>query len=446
MDGLQTALHIKTNHHLAQIPIIIMVTAYGRNEVLQQAKQIGLDGFINKPVSPSTILDSIMTAFGKKTGDWRDQRFDPSKIAKGLGSIRGASILLAEDNEVNQQVAVELLSSVGLEVTIADNGKAVLEFLQDQVFDAILMDVQMPVMDGLEVARRIRAGKTQTDIPIIAVTAHAMMGDREKSLQAGMDDHVTKPLDPEALFKSLVKYIKPLARPVGETLPPKMEAAVQQGKTIKLPELPGIDTVPALTRVGGHPDALIRLIKKFGNGHAGAVHTIADLLNAGKTKKAQEAAHTLKGVSGNIGAARLYEAAAKLELAIKDERTQDWESLLELTKRMLDQVMASVRLLNNLDDDQTTHPGAVETPQPLDRTGIMVTLAEIKKLLENNSFGVAEQVDALAAMLKGSIFHKELVGLKDLVGQYHFAEALKVVGKLEKRLLNGSPNDEGGFK
>jgi CheY-like chemotaxis protein len=331
MDGLQTALHIKTNHHLAQIPIIIMVTAYGRNEVLQQAKQIGLDGFINKPVSPSTILDSIMTAFGKKTGDWRDQRFDPSKIAKGLGSIRGASILLAEDNEVNQQVAVELLSSVGLEVTIADNGKAVLEFLQDQVFDAILMDVQMPVMDGLEVARRIRAGKTQTDIPIIAVTAHAMMGDREKSLQAGMDDHVTKPLDPEALFKSLVKYIKPLARPVGETLPPKMEAAVQQGKTIKLPELPGIDTVPALTRVGGHPDALIRLIKKFGNGHAGAVHTIADLLNAGKTKKAQEAAHTLKGVSGNIGAARLYEAAAKLELAIKDERTQDWESLLELT-------------------------------------------------------------------------------------------------------------------
>jgi PAS domain S-box-containing protein len=435
MDGIETASQIKTNQTYAQVPIIIMVTAYGRNEVLQQAQQIGLDGFITKPISPSTILDSIMTAFGNKTDDWRDQRLDLSKAERGLGGIRGAKILLAEDNEVNQQVARELLSSVGLEVTIANNGKAVLELLQAQAFDAILMDVQMPVMDGLEVTRRIRAGKTQADIPIIAVTAHAMMGDRDNSIQAGMDDHVTKPLDPEELFKALVKYITPLKRPAQKTPPPKVGATVREKKAIRLPELPGIDTASVLARVGGHPDTLIRLMKKFSSGHAGAVDAIADLLNTGKTQKAREAAHALKGVSGNIGAVELYQSAATLELAIKEEHTQEWESLLELTSRMLDQVLASIRRLDTPDDDQTIHAGAAESPLPLDRAKIMATLVEIKNLLQNSSFGSGKQVEALVALLKGSLFDKELVELKNLVERYHFKAALEVVGKLEKQLL-----------
>jgi CheY-like chemotaxis protein len=321
-----------------------------------------------------------------------------------------------------------------LEVTIANNGKAVLEVLEDQSCDAILMDVQMPVMDGLAVTRRIRSGKIQADIPIIAVTAHAMTGDRDKSIQAGMDDHVTKPLDPEELFKALVKHINPLKRPVRETPPPKAVAGGQQRKAVRLPELPGIDTASALARVGGRPDTLIRLIKKFGSGHADAVDAIAALLNTGKTRKAREAAHALKGVSGNIGAAGLHQAAAALELAIKEERHQEWESLLESANRMLAQVMASIRRLDDLDDDQPTHAGAAAPPLPLDRTRIMATLAELKNLLENNSFGAGKQVEALAVLLEGSMFHQELVDLKKRVERYQFKAALSAAGKLEKRL------------
>jgi PAS domain S-box-containing protein len=434
MDGLETASHIKTNQQFARIPIIIMVTAYGQDEVLHQARQIGLDGFITKPVSPSTLLDSIMTAFGKKTGDWQERRFDLSKTPGGLGGIRGARILLAEDNEVNQQVAFELLSSVGMEVTIADNGKAVLECLQDQAFDAILMDVQMPVLDGLEVTRRIRAGKRQTDIPIIAVTAHAMRGDRDKSIQAGMDAHVTKPLDPDELFKALVKHVKPLRRPVGKTPPPKVPAAFQQTKSIRLAELPGIDTVPALARVGGHPDALIRLLKKFGGGQANSVDDIAGLLNAGKIRKAQQAAHTLKGVSGNIGAAELHQAAAKLEQVIAEERADQWKSSLELTRRMMDKVMASIRSLDTFDDDPAIDAGTVETDHPLDRTRIIFTLSEIKKLLNSNSYGAGKAVEALVTLLERSVLSEASMELKKYVERYHFKEALEAVGKLEQQV------------
>jgi PAS domain S-box-containing protein len=437
MDGLETASHIRTHRHFARIPIIIMVTAYGQDKVLHQARQIGLDGFVTKPVSPSTLLDSIMTAFGKKKSGWQDRRFDLSKTPGGLGDIRGARILLAEDNEVNQQVAFELLSSVGLEVTIANNGKEVLDYLQDRTFDAILMDVQMPVLDGLEVARRIRAGKNQADIPIIAVTAHAMRGDRDKSMRSGMDAHVTKPLDPDELFKALVNHIKPLRRPVGKTSSPKAPATVRHTQSIRLSELPGIDSVSALARVGGQPDVLIRLLKKFGSSQAGAVDAIADLLERGKTQKAREAAHALKGVSGNIGAVGLHRAAAKLEQAIKEERTETYESRLESTRRMLDTVTASIRSVETPDDGQAIHAEAAGPTQPLDRAKVISTLAQIKKLLQTNSFGAEKLVEALVTLLTHTIFHNESMALKKLVQRYHFKEALKSVGKLEQQVSGG---------
>jgi CheY-like chemotaxis protein len=277
MNGLETAKHIKRNRRLARLPVIVMVTAYGREELLQQAEQIGLDGFLTKPVSPSTILDSIITAFGKKPDIQQEGRAEPLKIKGGLGRIAGARILLAEDNDINQQVARELMTSVGLDVAVANNGKAALEMLQNAHFDAILMDVQMPVMYGLEATRRIRKLEQQSQnnnqkstiknfqIPIIALTAHAMSGDRERSLQAGMNDHITKPLDPEELFATLVKWIKFVKRPVIKTPPVKGQEKVKLAREMPLPELPGIDVASVLTRVGGNQASLIRLLKKFNN-------------------------------------------------------------------------------------------------------------------------------------------------------------------------------------
>jgi CheY-like chemotaxis protein len=360
----------------------------------------------------------------------------------GLGSIAGAKILLAEDNEINQQVACELLASIGLDVSVANNGKAVLEMVQNDTFDAILMDVQMPVMDGLTAAKNIRALNSEVkNIPIIALTAHAMTGDREKSLQAGMNDHITKPLDPEELFKTLVTWIEPIERPVMTKPPLPDQETDQQTQDTALPELqgstlsklPGIDTASALARVGGNQEALIHLIKKFSTGHADAVAGIAGLLRAGETQKAQESAHALKGVSGNIGAVKLHQAVTKLELAIKEGRTEEWDSLLDVARQLLSQVLASIQRLEAIEDIDTS---AAEAPQPLNIAKIASALSEIKQLLENRSFGAGKQVDELDRLLKGRPVQKELADVKKLVERYRFKEALQALDKLTEALKN----------
>jgi two-component system sensor histidine kinase/response regulator len=242
-------------------------------------------------------------------------------------------------------------------------------------------------------------------------------------------------LDPDELFKALVTHIKPFRRPVGKAPPLKVPATIQPTRTIQPFDLPGIDTASALGRVGGDPEALIRLLIKFSGRHAGAINAIADLLNSGETQKAWQAAHTLKGVAGNIGAVELHQAAAKLEQAIKEKRAEQWETALELTRRMLGTVMASIRSLEAPGDDQALSAGAVETGQPPDRAAIITTLADIKKLLEQNNFSAGKPVQRLVAGLKHSKFHDQSMALKKFVERYHFKEALKALDRLEKLVL-----------
>ena len=224
MDGIEASRQIKSHTGLTKIPAIILVTAYGREEVMQQAEDAGLDGFLIKPVSPSVLFDASMQAFGQTLPeDSRAGRRD-LKEAEGLKNIQGAHVLLVEDNEINQQVASEILQGAGLNVTLAANGKEAIAAIEKNAYDAVLMDVQMPIMDGYTATKTIRKWEggigtkqnensdasdqkpvagSQKPLPIIAMTAHAMAGDAEKSIAAGMSDHVTKPIDPQQLFATL---------------------------------------------------------------------------------------------------------------------------------------------------------------------------------------------------------------------------------------------------
>ena len=207
MDGLDTARRIRGNPQLTPKPAIIMVTAHGREDVMKSGE---LDEFIQKPVSPSALLNTIMKTIGKKTPDsFLRVRREPSR---DLLAIRGARILVVEDNEINQQVAREILEEEGLKVHIADNGHEAVKMVGEMKFDAVLMDIQMPVMDGYQATRRIRAQGQFNGLPIVAMTAHAMKGDREKCLAVGMNDHVTKPIDPWQLFSSLLRWVEPRRR------------------------------------------------------------------------------------------------------------------------------------------------------------------------------------------------------------------------------------------
>jgi signal transduction histidine kinase/CheY-like chemotaxis protein len=222
MDGIEASRRIKHNKNLSKVPTIVMVTAYGREEVMQQAEEAGLEGFLLKPVNPSMLFDAIMQAFGEALPETSRVAHRHEQEAEALEHIRCAQVLLVEDNEINQQVAQEILEGAGLKVILATNGQEAVDAVKENNYDAVLMDVQMPVMDGYTATRKIReweGGRRNAEggmgnegndpIPIIAMTAHAMAGDEDKSLQAGMNGHVTKPIDPEQLFVTLQKWIKP---------------------------------------------------------------------------------------------------------------------------------------------------------------------------------------------------------------------------------------------
>jgi CheY-like chemotaxis protein len=244
-------------------------------------------------------------------------------------------VLLVEDNEINQQVAQEILEGAGLKVILATNGQEAVDAVKENNYDAVLMDVQMPVMDGYTATRKIReweGGRRNAEggmgnegndpIPIIAMTAHAMAGDEDKSLQAGMNGHVTKPIDPEQLFVTLQKWIKPGEKrsrvqqteiPLEQTEPDKRVQAEDD-----LPEyLPGFDLADGLKRLQGNKTLYRKLLLNFGTEYNTAAGDIGEAFTAEDFDRAHNLVHNLKGLAGNLAATDLQAAAVNLEKLVK---------------------------------------------------------------------------------------------------------------------------------
>ena len=205
MDGLETASKIRHDENLSEIPVIVMVTAFGREEIKQKAEQVGIQGYLTKPVIPSAIYNTIVEAMAlPDTGQLQSSMAGPRKRAAET-ILNGAMILLVEDHHINQMVAREILENAGMQVHVAVNGLEAVEVLNNGniAYDAVLMDLQMPVMDGYEATRLIRLDERHRELPIIAMTAHAMVDEMQKCLNIGMNDHVAKPIVPERLMAVL---------------------------------------------------------------------------------------------------------------------------------------------------------------------------------------------------------------------------------------------------
>ncbi|RLJ22388.1 histidine kinase [bacterium endosymbiont of Escarpia laminata] len=318
VNGIDASRHIKNHLELIKQPRILLITAFGREEVLQQAEMIGLDGVLIKPINPSTFFDTIVSVFRNELG-----RRVRSSIAPEVKRLKG-KVLLVEDNSINQQVARELLESFGLLVVIAEDGAVAVQQVQETDFDLVFMDVQMPVMDGYEATSAIRAKPEFEKLPIIAMTAHAMVGDRERCLAAGMDDYLSKPINPEALFAMLKRWLD------GEIQQQQEMFSDGADEGITLPEqLPGIELAWGLQRVGGNRVLYIKLLGDFQRKYQGCCRVLTGYLEAGDTVSSRRYAHTLQGVAGNIGAKELQGAARKLEEAIRRDDIQDQPPLIE---------------------------------------------------------------------------------------------------------------------
>ena len=322
MDGIKATELIKSLPSLPKKPKVIIATAYGREEVMQRSDKVGVDGFLLKPLGQSVLFDTITIVFGKEAQECQAVPRVSGSDEKELRKIRGAMVLLAEDNEINQQVAEEILQQAGLVVRIANNGKEAVEMAKAGNFDVVLMDIQMPVMGGFEATQEIRRDERFMDLPIIAMTAHAMAGDREKSIEIGMNDHVTKPIDPDQLISVLAEWIKPGDRETSEAAP---EASSETGKRedVLPDEIPGISIACGLGRVAGNKQLYTKLLCQFKDGQEQAVEHIKAALQVDDVETAARLAHTVKGVSGNLGGDNLYQAAAELEKAIKEGKNLD---------------------------------------------------------------------------------------------------------------------------
>jgi two-component system, sensor histidine kinase and response regulator len=323
MDGIETSRQIKSHKGLSKIPAIVMVTAYGREEVMQQAEDVGLEGFLLKPVSASMLFDAIMLAFGEEAPKLSRMVQRQEQEALDLQHILGAQLLLVEDNEINQQVAKEILEGAGLYVTLANNGQEALDAVRAANYDAVLMDVQMPVMDGYTATGEIRKDKRFNDLPIIAMTAHAMAGDEDKSFQVGMNGHVTKPIDPNQLFATLQKWIKPrgkattVQKPVESAEPSIEEKADSVGD--EFPEhLEGFNLTDGLKRLQGNKKLYHKLLLSFAQDYNGAANEIRQALDADDFDQAHSLVHNIKGLAGNLAATELQAAAINLEKLIKE--------------------------------------------------------------------------------------------------------------------------------
>jgi len=434
MDGIKATELIKNLPSLPQKPKVIIATAYGREEVMQRSEKVGVDGFLLKPVGQSVLFDSIMIALGKGAQERETVKRVNCRDEEELRKIRGARILLAEDNEINQQVAEEILQQAGLVVRSANNGKEAVEMVNAGNFDVVLMDIQMPVMGGFEATQEIRRNERFQDLPIIAMTAHAMAGDREKSIEAGMNDHLTKPIDPDQLISALVKWVKPGDRETSEGLS-ESSSESKKAQDILPTHLPGISLASGLGRVAGNRQLYAKLLCKFKDGQENAVDQIKAALQVGDTETATLLAHTVKGVSGNLGGDNLYQAAAELEKAIKQGKKLD--HVMAEFDSQLTVVIDGIRLIEErLTAQKEPEDSGVEAL--VDREAVKTLLQEIAQLLESDLTEAMYRMEALNRHLANSSVKVEFKRLEKQIESFDMDTALKTVktiaGKLEIEL------------
>jgi len=389
MDGIEAMRVIRADRALSEVPTIIMTSAYNREDALHEASDNPPDDFLVKPVSPSTLLDSIVKLFGSEARAGTRHAMKEVGGSEWVGRLRGARVLLVEDHPMNQELAMEILSDAGLIVTLAVDGREALEMLDQQAFDGVLMDIQMPVMDGYAATREIRLQPRFADLPVIAMTANAMAGDRQKALDAGMNEHIAKPIDVESALQVMARWIRPSAAP--------LEAGSEVGAHLRdaTPSFPGIDAEAGLTMAQGRIELYRRLLRRFQESERDFTDRFRAAVVDDDMETAKRHAHNLKSVAANIGARDLRGAAAELERACTEsEAPERIEACHSVTSERLDEVLS----------------GLANEPDLL-----------IEPTVEEPITSPLEMLDALAALLRES--DAEAVELAQVIGRLPFARA-----------------------
>ena len=429
MNGLDTLAAIRADAAgIDATPACIMITAYHREALQEAARQrdLRLDGVLTKPVSASTLLDQIAFVFGGVTGQSRKTRRQ-SSYRDDERALRGAWLLLVEDNEVNQEVAQQILSDAGIRVDIAGNGAIALAKIAENAYDGVLMDCQMPVMDGYQATRKLRQDPRYSDLPVIAMTANAMVGDKEKCLDAGMNDFIAKPIDVAQLFGTLARWIAP-AEPQDDA---QMTVAQPEAE---LPAIAGLKMAEAMRRVGGNAALMRKLLDRFVETQFDAMLRIATAIENNQLETAIREAHTLKGLAGNIGAGGLADSAARVEHLLSLGSHDGLPQALAACTLALDELVPKIVLAMQSRAASAEPAGAVPVPAPVDRMRLEAGLRELSQLLQQDDAQAVRHLDDFGPVLVAAGQAEHARQLKRMLGQYDFEGALAQLGEVAETL------------
>ncbi len=424
MDGLETSRIIKRDDRLQHIPKIVMVTAFGREDIRTKAEEIGIDSYLLKPVNSSLLYDTLVDLFG--VAGLEAHRSRAKKDDAHLHDATGIRVLLVEDNEMNQQVATELLQSAGAIVTVANHGGEAVKILtegdQAPPFDVVFMDLQMPEMDGFTATRLLRRDPRLQKFPIIAMTAHALVEERQRCLDAGMNDHVSKPIDPDNLFSTLMRWASPRPKQAVASLAAPTKATDE----VLLPEIAGINLADGLKRVAGNRRLYRDLLGQFAGKQGDATAQISAALKTGDQKLAERIAHTVKGVAGNIGISGVQSAAQKLEKAIREGHDSVPALLDEFAALLATQVHAIEQVL------QASAPVKSEEARlsPFNGEAASGAIARLRVLLEASDGDTEEAFRSLQDAVAGAVEKAQLEALNASINIFDFEAALVKLGEI----------------
>jgi two-component system sensor histidine kinase/response regulator len=403
MDGVETARRIQALG-LAAMPRLVIVTAYGREEVIRSAHEVGIDDILVKPVGASLLFDTMLRLLGHSAGrnNLTPVGRDPEAMDAQLAPLRGARILVVEDNEMNQQIALELLGDAGFAVDLAGDGQIALTMLAQMQphspYDIVLMDMQMPVMDGVQATLAIRQTPWGADLPVVAMTANAMQDDRQRCLDAGMNDFVAKPIDPQDLWQALAHWIRPragLGQAAGKPQAPLSAGAAAEEE---IPQnVPGLDIRLGLRHVMGKKPLYLSLLRRFVQGQPAGLQPMAQALAAGDTVTAERLAHTLKGLAGNIGATALQAAMEKIETAVREQTPlATLQSLLAPAEGLLTTLVAQLQA-------QLPQPAASPDSRTVDPVQLQRACQELQALLAYDDPQASDVLQANAPLLEAAL-------------------------------------------